>query len=264
MLALKITLVPFFLLIVSMCGKWWGPSVAGWLAGLPVVAGPILFLLALEHGPAFAAHAATLALAAVLASEAFNFAYAWTCRAHPWPLALASGFAAWLLAALALSRLPATPFWAAGTALAAVCIGQSFLPRSAAPHSTSSSLTRTDVLARIAAGALLTLAVTSLAGVAGATWSGLLAVFPLLTSVLAVSSHRAHGPDFVIALLRGMVMGRFAFATFCLLVTFLLPVQATPSVFVEACVAAMFVQGCTKRMAANRRAPAQDASRALR
>ncbi len=41
MLALKLTLVPLFLLVVSMWGKWWGPSIAGWLAGLPVVAGPI-------------------------------------------------------------------------------------------------------------------------------------------------------------------------------------------------------------------------------
>ena len=59
MLALKLTLVPVFLLIVSMSGKWWGPSIAGWLAGLPVVAGPILYLLVLAHGPVFGAHAAT-------------------------------------------------------------------------------------------------------------------------------------------------------------------------------------------------------------
>ncbi|MGN4077180.1 hypothetical protein ACS0ZK_34345, partial [Burkholderia gladioli] len=72
MLALKLTLVPLFLLVVSMSGTWWGPSIAGWLAGLPVVAGPILFLLVLEHGPAFGAQAALLSLAAILASEAFN------------------------------------------------------------------------------------------------------------------------------------------------------------------------------------------------
>ncbi|WP_156441131.1 hypothetical protein [Burkholderia sp. ABCPW 14] len=34
MLALKLTLVPLFLLVVSMSGRWWGPSIAGWLAGL--------------------------------------------------------------------------------------------------------------------------------------------------------------------------------------------------------------------------------------
>ncbi|MDS1024806.1 hypothetical protein RCF29_12255, partial [Burkholderia pseudomallei] len=109
MLALKLTLVPLFLLLVSIAGRRWGPSIAGWLAGLPVVAGPILFLVAVERGPAFGAHAALLSLSAIAASEAFSFAYAWTCRRHRRPLALAAGLAAWAAAASALARLPATP-----------------------------------------------------------------------------------------------------------------------------------------------------------
>src|ERR1700754_1952074 len=110
MLALKLTLVPSFLLIVSISGKWWGPAIAGWLAGLPVVAGPILYLLVLEHGPSFGAHAATLSLAAILASEAFNFGYAWTCRVAHWRVALAAGLAAWFACANALALLPVLSF----------------------------------------------------------------------------------------------------------------------------------------------------------
>src|ERR1700754_4380578 len=106
MLALKLTLVPSFLLIVSMSGKWWGPAIAGWLAGLPVVAGPILYLLVLQHGASFGAHAATLSLAAILASEAFNFGYAWTCRVANWRVALAAGLTAWYACANALALLP--------------------------------------------------------------------------------------------------------------------------------------------------------------
>src|SRR5215470_9480231 len=106
MLALKLTLVPSFLLVVSMSGKWWGPAIAGWLAALPVVAGPILYLLVLQHGSAFGAHAATLSLAAILASEAFNFGYAWTCRVANWRVALAAGLAAWFACASGLSLLP--------------------------------------------------------------------------------------------------------------------------------------------------------------
>jgi hypothetical protein len=234
MLALKLTLVPAFLLVVSMSGKWWGPSVAGWLAGLPVVAGPILYLLVLAHGPVFGARAATLSLSAILASEAFNFAYAWTCRFRAWPVALAAGFALWVAAASALSKLPGSPVWALAVALAAVAAG--------AP------LTRSDLAGRIVAGAMLTVVVTSLSGRLGATWSGLLAVFPLLGIVLSVSSHRAHGPDFVVALLRGMVLGRFSFAAFCLFLALVLPYQATLAVFAEAAALAMGVQWCTRRL----------------
>ena len=251
MLTLKLTLVPLFLLIVSMSGKWWGPAVAGWLAGLPVVAGPILYLLVLAHGPVFGARAATLSLSAILASEAFNFAYAWTCRSRSWPVALVAGLVAWFISACCLSMLPTSPLWAAVVALAAVCFGQSFLPRSEAVAA-GAPLSRSDLIGRMVAGAVLTVLVTSLSGWVGATWSGLLAVFPLLGIVLSVSSHRAHGPVFVISLLRGMVLGRFSFAAFCLLLSFELPNQRPNLAFAEAAVVAMLVQWTVKQLASTR------------
>jgi hypothetical protein len=253
MLALKLTLVPLFLFVVSMSGKWWGPSVAGWLAGLPVVAGPILFILALAHGPSFGARAATLALSAILASEAFNFAYAWTCRSRSWPASLAAGLVTWFISACGLSMLPTSPVWAATVALVAVCFGQSFLPRSSA-DAAGAPLSRCDLICRMIAGAVLTLLITSLSGWAGPAWSGLLAVFPLLGIVLSVSSHRAHGPNFVISLLRGMVLGRLSFAAFCLLLSFSLPYQGPLVAFAEASVVAMIVQWATKRLATMQRA----------
>ncbi|RFU44548.1 hypothetical protein [Paraburkholderia sp. DHOC27] len=253
MLALKLTLVPLFLLVVSMSGKWWGPSVAGWLAGLPVVAGPILFILVLTHGPGFGARAATLSLSAILASEAFNFAYAWTCRSHAWSVALAIALVTWFIAACGLSMLPTSPLWAATVAFAAVCFGQSFLPRSSTSGA-GAPLTRSELIGRMIAGAVLTLSVTYVSGWVGAAWSGLLAVFPLLGIVLSVSSHRAHGPSFVISLLRGMVLGRFSFAAFCLLLSFSLPYQRPLLAFAEASVLAMFVQWGTWRLATTQRA----------
>jgi len=57
-LALKLLLVPSFLILITLASKRWGPGVAGWLAGLPVSAGPILFIVALEQGHVFAASAA--------------------------------------------------------------------------------------------------------------------------------------------------------------------------------------------------------------
>ncbi|MCY0386521.1 hypothetical protein OVY01_04570 [Robbsia sp. Bb-Pol-6] len=252
MLALKLTLVPFFLLAVSLSGRWWGPAVAGWLAGLPVVAGPILYLLVLAHGPLFGARAATLAVAAILASEAFNFAYAWTCRARAWPWALGAGLAAWFVCACALSRLPPSPLWATAAALLAVCIGQSFLPRSLALPA-GMPLTRADLLGRMVAGSVLTLGVTSLSQRLGPQWSGLLSVFPLLSIVLSVASHRAHGPPYVIALLRGMVLGRFSFAAFCLSLSFSLLYQRPLPAFAEAVALALLVQWGTRRCATRRR-----------
>ena len=113
-------------------------------------------------------------------------------------------------------------------------------------------LSKLDLAGRMITGAGLTSAVTSLSTWAGATWSGLLAVFPLLGIILSVSSHRTHGPVFVIALLRGMVLGRFSFAAFCLMLVFALLYQRPIAAFTEAAFLAMIVQGCTKRIAASR------------
>ena len=66
---------------------------------------------------------------------------------------------------------------------------------------------------------------------------------------MSVSSHRAHGPDFVISLLRGMVLGRFSFAAFCLALSFLLPHQHPFMAFAGASMLAMIVQWGTKRLA---------------
>jgi hypothetical protein len=107
-----------------------------------------------------------------------------------------------------------------------------------------------DLFGRMIAG--LTVLVTSLSTWVGPTWSGLLAVFPLLGIILSVSSHRAHGPAFVISLLRGMVLGRFSFAAFCLLLIFALPHQRPTVAFTEAAMLAMIVQCATKRVAADR------------
>lgn len=248
MLALKLTLVPLFLLFVSMSGKWWGPAVAGWLAGLPVVAGPILWLLVLQHGPGFGARAAVLSLYAILASEAFNFAFAWACRVRPWWVALFAGLCTWGCAAYMLSVLPVSLPWALCVALAAILFGQSFLPRSTAVAA-GASLARADLAGRMAAGAALTLFVTALSARLGPAWSGLLAVFPLLGSVLAVSSHRAHGANFVIAMLRAMVLGRFSFAAFCVALALGLGHQPAATVFLGAAALAMLVQWSSRRLA---------------
>jgi hypothetical protein len=216
------------------------------------VAGPILYLLVMERGAAFGSKAATLSLFAILASEAFSFAYAWTCRSRSWPITLIVALMTWLGAAFLLSLMPTSPTWAICMALAAVLFGQTFLPRGSVTVA-GKALTRGDLIGRMGAGAALTLAVTSLSPILGPQWSGLLAVFPLLGSVLSVSSHRAYGPDFVIGLLRGMVLGRFSFAAFCLYLIFALPTQSPAIAFAVAAVLAIGVQGCTKLLAGSLR-----------
>ena len=65
MLLLKLILTPLLLGGVTLAGRKFGPTVSGWLVGLPLTSGPVSFFLALEQGTKFAARAARAGLLAV-------------------------------------------------------------------------------------------------------------------------------------------------------------------------------------------------------
>ncbi len=222
MLLLKLLVIPGFLLLISLAGKRWGPSVAGWLSGLPVVVGPILFFLAVEQGELFAARSATAALSAMVAMIAFCVTYAQVAQRAGWPWALGVSLLVWAVIAMVLSLIaPSLMFSviAAATALlAAPFLFPSVQPQVSGPAPKSDRL-----LLRMIAGALLTLAVTLLASTVGDRWSGLLAVFPVLGSVMAVFSQQSRGPAFTAALLQATATGMYSFAAFCLVVALALP-----------------------------------------
>jgi len=245
MLALKLFLVPAFLLLLSLAGRRWGPEVAGWLAGLPLLTGPILFLLALEHGPGFAAAAATVSLAAVVGAVAFIVTYANVCARRSPALSLLSGLAVWCCAALLLPRLPLTNLVSLVIALLALATGPRLIPHIGAPILTA-RLPKWELPLRMLAGAVLTLTVTALAAAIGPSWSGMFAVFPVLAIVLAVFSHRASGPAFAATLLKSMVWGLYAFTSFCFTVALLLPQQSVAVSFLAASAIAIAVQGLLK------------------
>jgi hypothetical protein len=243
-LALKLLVVPACLLLLSLAARRWGPRVAGWLAGLPIVAGPILLFLALEQGAAFASRAATSALAAVSATVAFIVAYAHAAQRAGWPSALGIGMATWLAVAFAVSRVEASLGVAVLLAGAALFAAPRSLPRTG-QETGGRAVARAELGARMLAGALLTVGVTFAAEAVGPRWSGSLAIFPVLASVLAVFSHRGQGPVFATALLRAMTTGMVSLAAFCLVVAVALPTLGTPAAFALSVVATLLVQAIT-------------------
>jgi hypothetical protein len=120
-------------------------------------------------------------------------------------------------------------------------------------------LTVADLAVRMVGGAVLTVLVTVAANAVGATWSGLLAMFPLISIVLSVSSQRAHGPQFVVALLRGMVLGRFSFGAFCVCLVMLLPSHGNGVSFLAASAVSLVVQAVTRLLATARTSSARTA-----
>jgi hypothetical protein len=248
---LKLILVPLLIAGVTLAGRRWGPSVAGWLSAFPVVSGPILLFMALEQGPSFTATAAIGTLSAVLAILVFGIAYAWAATRRAWPISLITGFVAYASAVACLSHITLSLALFAPLVLAALILAPYLYPElpASAPTPTKPA---NDIAMRMLAGAMLVMLVTHFAALMGPGLSGILAMFPVMGSVLVVFSHRHVGPSFAIQLLRGMVLGYYAFGAFCIVLALTLPSLGIAPAFVLALTAAVSVQVMSRHIALHR------------
>jgi hypothetical protein len=240
-LLLKLFLVPLLIALVTLAGRRWGPAVAGWLSAFPVVAGPILWFIAMEQGEVFAAQAAVGTLSAVLGMLAFGLSYAWAATRFSWPPSLALAYIGYAAAVYLLdwwqATLPAAVF--------GVLLGLGLAPRlypvlPAAPQSAAKP--PRDMLFRMGLGALLVLLVTQFAAKLGPGLSGVLAMFPVMGTVFVLFTHRSAGAAATIQLLRGMVLGFYSFSMFCAVLSWALSATSTGFAFLWATAAAAIVQ----------------------
>jgi hypothetical protein len=243
-LAVKALLAPMFVVGASVAARRFGPWVGGVVGGLPVVAGPILLAYALEHGRAFAGQAAAGTLLGLLSLTAFVVVYGRLASRAPWFVCMLCGWAAFALVTVVLDGV-AVP---AGVALALVCLGFAggllLLPGqpNAAAGGAIPQAPVWDLPVRAACALALVLALTTAAGWLGPQLSGLLAPFPVITTVLATFTHSQRGADEAVRLLRGMLSGFVAFALFCFTLTVSLGSATIAAGFALATVAALAAQ----------------------
>jgi hypothetical protein len=98
-----------------------------------------------------------------------------------------------------------------------------------------------DLPGRGLAALALVVGLTAVSGALGPHLSGLLAPFPIITSVLAVFTHAHGGPMQARILLRNFLVGFYGFASFCLVLAIGLPSLQTGAAFALALVAALAV-----------------------
>ena len=101
-----------------------------------------------------------------------------------------------------------------------------------------------DLPARMAVATVFVVALTAAAPLLGPRLAGLLAPFPLYGAVLAGFAHRIQGAGQAVAVLRGLLLGLFAFASFFLVLAVILP-TGIAFAFGSAIVVALGVQGAS-------------------
>lgn len=218
---------------------------AGILGGLPVVAGPILLVLTLLHGRSFGADAAAGTLLGLVALTTFVVVYG---RAAPGMSPAATvivGWAAFLVGVALLSPIRPQPLVSMILAGTAFALGLRLLPAPPQPLAAQGTLPWWDLPARAAAALALVVALTAASGALGPHLSGLLAPFPIITSVLAVFTHAHGGTDQVRVLLRNFLVGFYGFAAFCFTLAVTLTSLGVAAAFSIALLAALAVQAVT-------------------
>ena len=242
LLLLKVLLAPALVLGTSLAGRRWGPQVAGVLVTLPIVAGPILVILLLEQGPAFASQAASASLLGLVGTGLFGLTFAVAARRFPWAVTLALSWVAVLAVDLLLYRVRLPAVAGLLVAVAAVQASAAQLRRGmSTPVPPQETWPWWDLPARAVATAALVLAVTGAAGLLGPALAGILTPFPIAVSVVCGFVLAEEGTAAADVLLEGILRGMTGFAVFCFGVAVLLTRLPAAGAFVLASAAAVAV-----------------------
>ncbi|MGH2503266.1 MAG: hypothetical protein ACRDID_12215, partial [Ktedonobacterales bacterium] len=178
----------------------------------------------------------------------FCLAYGWIAwRGGGW-WAVAGGCLAFLGGAFALSlvRLALAPL--CGAIVLALLASLWLMPRSpasAAATDAAAPLPWWDLPARMLVATAFVVLLTDAAPTLGPQMTGLLAPFPVYATILAVFAQRQQGPAAAVRVLRGLLLGLFSFAAFCVTLALLLERSGVVVAFACAVVCALVAQGCS-------------------
>lgn len=213
-LALKLILTPLLVAAASLAGRRWGSAIGGWLVGIPFTSGPIAFFLALDHGPGFAATAAAGIMAGTASQAAFCITYAWTALRIGWAVSLLAATVAFAIGTLVLNSITLPVIVTFALMVIVLVVALALMPRRIRLVRETIVFPPWDLPARMVVATAFVVVLTGIAPLLGARLSGLIAPFPLYATVLAVFAHRLEGAAPAIGVLRGLLLGLFAFAAF--------------------------------------------------
>lgn len=242
-LILKLILTPVLIGSISLAGRRWGPTISGWLTGLPLTSGPIAFFLALGQGVTFASAAATGVLIGTISQAVFCVAYSHVAFRFGWPLTLLVSTLVFAASTAVLQPLsvPLIPLFL----LVILVLGLTLRLVSQKvrdPAPASRTLPEWDIPARMVVATAYVVLLTSIAPLLGPRLTGLLSPFPLYAAVLTVFAHRLQGPSSAVRVVSGLAFGLFGFASFFLILAGLLPQFGIASSFTVAIVTVLAVQ----------------------
>lgn len=210
---LKLLLVAASTLLSSLAARRFGHAVGGTLAGLPMIAGPIMGFVLLQTSAQDVRAIALATLVCLPATVAHLVVFAWSAKRGSWPAALALANVAFLALGVLLTMLPLPPALVCLLALAVLALGGVAMPRLPIRPG-AVVIAQLELACRVLAAMGVAWLIMRSAGVAPAAVSGLLLAVPITGNVLPCFTLPRYGAAATVALLRGFVRGLSGFGAF--------------------------------------------------
>ena len=219
LLVLRIAIAPLIVVGGTLAQRRFGNAVSGLLIGLPLTSLPLLWLVALQHGSAFAGSMSSAILVGATAQAVVIWVYAVLAPRISPLLASIGAVGSFFITIFATQLLSLSMLLAGVLEAAAYAVALYWWPYSdAAPQETG----RYRLVLRVMISAGFTLFLVTLAGKFGASFSGLLAALPMMSLVMAYATHKELGADASAQFLHGVTKGSFSYVASMLVLAELL------------------------------------------
>lgn len=243
-LALKLILAPLIIGSASLAGRKWGPAVSGWIVGMPLTSGPVVFFVALSQGVSFAESSALGVLNGGISLVLYTLTYAGLASRFPWQVSITGSLLVFLISTFSLQTITIPLFTIIPILILAITTTLTLIPNGKAEEGNKKP-NQWDIPIRVLIGTSFILLLTGIAPFIGSRMTGLLTTIPLYVSILSVFAHRDHGPAAAAHVMRGLLYGMFAFTGFFTVLNLLIEQISLGLAFGAATATALAIQGVT-------------------
>jgi hypothetical protein len=211
-LVLKMAVTAGFVVGAAMVTERAGPVIGALVATLPIAAGPAYVFLALDHDSEFIAQSALGSIAAHAATGMFSLIYVLLAQRRGMVISVVGAVGVWFAVALLLRSVEWTFLPVAGVNLAIFALCLTLTSRYLNVPMPPVGRRWYDVPLRASMVAVLVAAVVGLSGQVGPTFTGLLAVYPIVMTCLMLIFHPRAGGPATAALISNTLWGLVGFS----------------------------------------------------
>jgi hypothetical protein len=207
-LVIKLLFAPLFIIFTYVIQRKYGARLGGVFMAIPFIVVPILVVLYLQEGRDFFHSAVIGTYSGQIGLLFFVLAFTSMARRFKWYWCLLAATASYALAVLILSPVM-TNLWVGMVSWFVIWVAVMKTFKAYDRTESLSATTRWDLPIRVFSALALIFLITEFADQLGPQYSGALAMYPVMTSIMSTFNHYRFGANSSIALMHGLTQYLF-------------------------------------------------------